>query len=197
MRPSLVTLPAIERPAVSLVATPAKSHVEGFNLVCNRHLLNFTMTKRTYLVDTLYRHAFIIEDETLQMFLMGEVNKIGDVMYLLPGRRLTFFPVFGQLLDTFLIGGNDAVATHAFAGWRDTGHLAATGIGMTVHAIDLVYIRMDVMRKFDGLFHILSVIRTDRWYCVRYFGVRDSREQDKPRQHSNNQKSYQRDSMRT
>ena len=174
--PSLVALPTIEWPVVRLVATPAKTHVKWLNLVCNCHFLDLTVAEGTHFRDILDLHPRVIKDKFSQMLFVSKVDEIRDVMHLFPWWRLTFFPVFRQFLDTISVSGDDTMATHTLAGRWNTGYLAAPGIGMTVHAVDLVDFCMYVVREFNRLFDVFPVICADGWNRVRHFGINNRRQ---------------------
>ena len=152
-----MALPAIAWTAIIDMTVLAKAHIQWFNLVRYCHVLNIAVTESTNLFHVLHREI-PVKDKSLQVLLMSEVHKVRQVMYFFPGWWLFVFPVFGQPLDAWLIRCNDLVATHAFTGWGDACHLAATRIGVAVHAIDLVDLDVDVMRKLNGLNHIFAII---------------------------------------
>ena len=152
-----MALPAIAWTAIIDMTVLAKAHIQRLYLVRYRHVLNIAVAEGTNLFHILHREV-PVKDKSLQMLLMSEVHKVRQVMDFLPGWRLFVFPVFGQQLDAWLIRRDNLVATHAFTGRRDACHLAATRIGVTVHAVDLVDLDVDVMRKLNGLNHVFAII---------------------------------------
>ena len=166
-----MALPAVIRTFVGLVTALAETHVQRLHLVRHRHLLDFTVTKRAYLGYVLDRHSFIVENKALQMLFVRKMDVIRYVMNLVPLRRLTIFPIFRQFLDSRLVGRDNAVTTHTFAGRRNPRHLAAPCISVTVHAVDFVYIGVDVVGKLDGLGNVLSVISPHWRYGIGHFGL--------------------------
>ena len=57
---------------------------------------------------------FVIKQKPFQMALVGEVNKVGKVMDLVPFGVFALFPHGGQFFYFRFFGGNCCVATHAF-----------------------------------------------------------------------------------
>ena len=153
-----MALPTIIGAVVRFMAPYAKTHVERFYLSCHSHIFHFTVAKGADFERLLDRHTRIIEDELLQMLLVGKMDEVGYVVNLFPGRGDPLFPIFGELLDARLVGGDHQMATHALAERRDTRHLAATRVGVAVHAINLIDFGMDVMREFDGLLDVHAII---------------------------------------
>ena len=174
-----MAFPAVIRAFVCLVTPLAEAHVQRLHFVRHRHLLDFTVTKRAYLGYVLDRHPVIVENKALQMLFMREMDEIRHVVNLVPLRRFMLFPIFRQFLDSRLVSRDYAVTTHAFAGRRNPGHLAAPCIGMTIHTIDFVYIGVDVVWKLDGLGNILPVVSPHRWYGIGHLGLRRGHQQQK------------------
>ena len=150
------------------MAAAAKTHIQRLGLLGHYHILDLAMAKCTDLGDPLYRHVVIIKNEASQVFFMGKMDEVRDIMNLLPPGWLFLFPVLCQCLDTLFVCCDNGVATHTFARRRYSGHLAASCIGMAVHAVYLVDFRMDVMREFDRLLDVLARIGTDRRHSVRH-----------------------------
>jgi len=148
------------------MAAAAKTHIQRLGLLGHYHILDLAMTKGTDLGDPLNRHVVIIENKTSQVFFMGKMDEVRDIMNLLPFGRLLLLPVFGQFLDTRFVCGDDRMATHTFARRWDSGHLAATRVGMAVHAVYLVDFRMNVMRELDWLLDVLARVGTNRRHRI-------------------------------
>jgi len=149
------------------MAPAAKSHIQRLGFLGHLHVLDLTMTECTDFGDPLYRHGIIVKNKASQMFFVSKMDEVRDIMDLLPLGRLFLFPVLCQFLDARFVCGDDGVATHAFARRRNTGHLAASRVGMTVHAIYLVDFCMNVMWELDRLLDILALIGAHRRHRTR------------------------------
>lgn len=97
---------------------------------------------------------------------MGEVHEVRKVMNLLPLGRFFLFPVLSELFNAWLVCGNGFVTAHAFAGGWDTSNFTPPRVSVAVHAVYAIYLNVDVVRKFDGLFDIIAVVLTDGWLDV-------------------------------
>jgi hypothetical protein len=129
------------------------------------------MAEGAHLVDTLNFHTFVIEYKPSQVFFMGKMDKIWHIVNLFPAWRFILFPIFSQLLNARLISGDHAVTTHTFTGRWYTRNFTASRIGMAVHTIDFIIPGMDIVRKFDRLFDVFTVISPLRWNRVRDCGI--------------------------
>jgi hypothetical protein len=165
-----MAFPTIERPVIVFMTLTTEAHCQWFSLPGYSLFLDVTVTEGAYLINAFDRHAVIVEDETSQVLFMGKMYEVRYVMYLFPPRWFVLFPVFGQLFDPRFIRCDDTVATHTLTGRRNTCDLAASRIGVTVHAVDLVDLGMDVMRKFDWLLYVFPVVCPLGRNCVGDYG---------------------------
>ncbi len=107
--------------------------------------------------DTVHRLdrtvTFLACEPRLDVPLMCEVNKIGNIVHLDPRYRLAIFPKGCQLQDFRSVadGGDKVVTSHAFADTGDAGNGRLVGIDMTMLARNLVVRRMHRVTEFDWL----------------------------------------------
>ncbi len=144
-------------------STPA--HGQGLAPLSHGHVFHVAVA----ITASLLNRTVLRKDETLNMALVVEANKIRQIMHLLPGNRLFRFPVFEQFLDAWSFANrlDVLVAANTFLQRRDGGYGTATRTGMTIHAIDfhpplgrdrwicgicrISQTGMAVVWKFDGL----------------------------------------------
>ena len=88
----LMAFPTIKRPFIVFMTLATETHRQWFSLPGNSLFLDITMTKGTYLVDTLNRHAFIFEYEASQVFFVSKMHEVRKIVNLLPSRRFILFP---------------------------------------------------------------------------------------------------------
>lgn len=110
------------------------------------------MTERT---DLPYpgNRVVAIKQKCFEVALVGEVDKIRQVVHFFPIGGLFSLPVFDQFLDLGFVVPHQFVTPHALAQGGDTGDLAAAGVGVAIETIDLVLLDMEIMGKFYGLGH--------------------------------------------
>ena len=161
-----MTFPAIAGAVVGNMTVFAKPHIQRLYFMGNRHVFHLTMTEGANFFH-VFNREIPVEHKALQMFLVSEVYKIRYVVDFLPGWRRFIGPVLGQLLNTWFVRCDLLVTTHALTGWRNTGDLTATRIGMAVHAVDAVILDMNVVRELDRLFHVFTIMGSNwrHWIC--------------------------------
>ncbi len=97
--------------------------------------------------------TFLTREACLDVPLMCEVHKIGNIVHFYPRYRFTIFPVCGQLQDlrSFADAGYRIVTSHTFANAGDAGNRRLVRIDVAVLARNLVVRGMYLVTEFDGL----------------------------------------------
>ena len=83
------------------VAIQTPAHVHLHHRAGNRHVAHVAV-------------ASFAVDASSQVGLMAEVDEVGLLVYAVPRDWLASFPVARQSLNSFVVGGDDVVAAHAF-----------------------------------------------------------------------------------
>ena len=97
--------------------------------------------------------TFLTRQSCLDVPLMREVNKIGNIVHFNPRYGFTIFPVGGQLQNfrPFTDAGYKFVTSNTFAHAGDAGDRRPVRIVVTVLARNLIVCRMYLVTKIDWL----------------------------------------------
>jgi hypothetical protein len=105
-----------------------------------------------------YLHHFLHGSVTIfayhsrvDMPIMIEAYKIGEVIDLYPLDRASLLPELGQLFHFRLVSSDEFVTTHAYFYGRYSSHRCFIRIHVTVQAGNLVITCMDLVAKRDRL----------------------------------------------
>ena len=103
---------------------------------------------------------------------MVEVNKIGDVVDFDPLDGSILFDCLVDFLDFGGFGSDDAMAIHAEVCGGDSGMFTFFGIKMAISASDFIFFDVEVMREFDGLDGLVSVV------IAHIFNFKENKEEE-------------------
>ena len=118
----------------------AKAHLEFFRRDHTIHLRDVAVT-------------FAAVKTGLNMHLMAEIDKIGQIGDAQPFHRLTLVVVFAKISDLWVMDDYFAVAEHARFKGRYSGMVGVDSSGMTHNTTDFLVGYMNAMTKWNRLLH--------------------------------------------